>query len=197
MKKSKKVDHAKKLDHLTSELGATIKGMTAEEKRRYARRDTKKSASKNGSQKFERFPKRERLKLTDRELKRTISAMIDQVEKRFTVEPFNAVVYRSSDNSITTDFIFGDTPLEPQAPVDRDRFHEIIDFLRNSVTSKDEETDRLLLALDDLTWDSCYYSEIIGFYMGVLMGAAMMGASHDKLKTIGQGIYNHYRWDTA
>ena len=54
-----------------------------------------------------------------------------------------------------------------------------------------------LSALHDLSYSLCYHSEMIGYYMGVLVGAVMMGASHDKLKTIGQGIYNHYRGDTA
>jgi hypothetical protein len=48
-----------------------------------------------------------------------------------------------------------------------------------------------------LIYALCYHSEMIGSYMGVLIGAAMMGASRDKLQAIGQGIFNHYRWDTA
>ena len=123
--------------------------------------------------------------------------MIDKVEKRVTLEPFNAICWRSSDEDITTDFTFGETPLNPQAPADRDRFEEIIDWLRNSVTAKGEEATQMLLTLDDLSCDLCSHSELIASYMGVLMGAAMMGASREKLEAIGQGVFNHYRWDTA
>ena len=156
------------------------------------------------------FPTRERqdsthssaakrkIEATDKELKRTIKLMIARVEKRITVEPFNAVCWRASDDSITEDFsFFGDTPLDPQAPADSKRFHDIINSLRKSVTAEGEEADRMLLALDDLSYALCDHSELIGCYMGVLVGAAMMGASHDKLQAIGQGFFNHYRWDTA
>jgi hypothetical protein len=124
--------------------------------------------------------------------------MVARVEKRVTLEPFNAICWRSSDEDITSDFLFrGDRPLDPQAPVDYARFHDIIDRLRKSVTAKDKEANEMLSALHDLSYNLCFYSEQVGSYMGVLIGAAMMGATHDKLKTIGQGIYNHYRWDTA
>lgn len=63
--------------------------------------------------------------------------------------------------------------------------------------TKGEEADQRLLALDDLRYDLCHHSELVSSYMGVLVGAAMMGASREKLQAIGQGIFNHYRWDTA
>jgi hypothetical protein len=111
MKSSKTVE--KKLDRLASELGTTIKGMTAEEKLEYARTDTVKAKKEQKSAKFERFPKR-KLKATNKELKRTIRLMVDRVQKRVTVEPFNAICWRASDDSITSDFLFwGDTPLDP------------------------------------------------------------------------------------
>jgi len=65
------------------------------------------------------------------------------------------------------------------------------------VTGKDEEAAKLLVKLDNLSYTLSSHRELVGTYMGVLIGAAMMGATRDKLKTIGQGIYNHYRWDTA
>jgi hypothetical protein len=77
MKSSKTVE--KKLDRLASELGTTIKGMTAEEKLEYARTDTVKAKKEQKSAKFERFPKR-KLKATNKELKRTIRLMVDRVQ---------------------------------------------------------------------------------------------------------------------
>lgn len=89
-------------------MGTTIKGMTAEEKLKYARTDTVKAKKEQKSAKFERFPKR-KLKATNKELKRTIRLMVDRVQKRVTVEPFNAICWRASDDSITSDFLFGVT----------------------------------------------------------------------------------------
>src|SRR6266478_6487017 len=87
-----------------------------------------KSTSDNGSQR----KKQRKLEATDKQLKQTITAMINRVEKRVTLEPFNAFAWRSSDEDITYDFTDGDMPLYPEMTVDNKRFNEIVDRLSKS-----------------------------------------------------------------
>jgi hypothetical protein len=165
MKKSKKVNPTKKLDRLASELGATIKGMTEEQKRQYAGTDN---------------PIGSYLTLDNAKLAAELNAVTDEANDHQIEATFDFKNARYFDRDKHTVNRLVSVALQMSSGIRR------LEFLLSQHLPNDKhyggvgstgslrgDLDKLL----ELTANAAYV-------VGVLQGAKLEGASPDRLERI-------------
>jgi hypothetical protein len=87
---------------------------------------------------------------------------------------------------------YGTTPLNQTFAAEFKRYQHYVErVLRQARKTQNKELERVGIDLRENQMMLSMRGETVGYYIGVLVGAFMMGASREKLDIIGDGIYHH------
>jgi hypothetical protein len=152
--------------------------------------DTTKTAD---TAKWEKWFKAEpRVSATEKGLQESIKAIIDEVDGYYLTHAFEA-----GSEGQTLDvhsFTRGDHAISPQVLANAKRFDELCDTILEAIPNVDEKVRYAISRLDELYTSLGTSCERGGYYIGVLLGARLMGASRDELERLGDGLYRHLKF---
>ena len=127
-----------------------------------------------------------------------IASLIEEIETYWLCHPFWAISNQGSDENPVEiyNFSLGKMALDPSLPVNAKCFEENLEILWkkthvNDSDTRDKEAEEALAAIDSLNTGIAKGCERIGYHVGVLMGAKLMGASRAQLEQLCQGLAKH------
>jgi len=125
---------------------------------------------------------------------RKIEAMIDEVEQYWQTHMFDAISSQASYSEQPVDiykFSRGDQALIPSTVADDRRFDKALDTLARRLPDADKEADAAWHDLDSMRTAIARKCEHVGYFVGILMGAKLMGATRLQLEQFGVALDKH------
>jgi hypothetical protein len=132
--------------------------------------------------------------MTDRpNRKEVIASIIGEIEHYWQTHVFEAIwsqgAYQSGSQAVDIyKFSRGDEPLLPEIIKDQEKFDEALDSLDELVPNENKEACKAWSDLDTLRNVIARNCGEVGYFIGVLMGAKLMGATHEQLEQFGRAL---------
>jgi hypothetical protein len=120
-----------------------------------------------------------------------IGSIIEEVEHYWLTHPFDAISLQGAytENPVELyKFSRGDHALIPSLVKDQERYEQCLHILGNLFSVENKEANKAWDDLDSLRTQIARDCEHIGYYVGVIMGARLMGAAHAQLEQLGDGL---------